>query len=368
MIGAVATAVGSNALTALAYHWAIIAACRVVQGVASATIMVTAKVIIAEIHPRAHRGKWNALVHFFWQLGGITVTTMTLFLPIERWRLMVACTSVPGALLAVVLVFFFEESPRFLLLKDHERAQASVLEIAEMNGVPAPKGKLLPLKTQGVGFVDQLCSTKVIRYMFAPSRRQLTCVLMVIWTMINFGAYSNFMWFLKYLVAVERAHLKQAAYYAMFTGKMAGVAVSMAIIDGAGRIMLCIPGFFVTAAFTTVVVVVPDPDWLVVGGLFLNFLGEELVWCALSTFTPEVYPSMIRGIANGLLVGFGHIGAVTSGFFGPLWMQVLLELPFYLNTGAYILGGLLCFLLLGADTTGQPLADEDTNEDTDKAQ
>jgi len=99
-------------------------------------------------------------------------------------------------------------------------------------------------------------------------------------------------------------------------------------------------------------------DPLLIGATALNFFGEELVWCSFSTYVPEAYPSVIRSVANGLIAGTAHLGAVVSGFGGPFWMDLNVYLPFYLNSLAYIVGAGFS-LLLKKDTAGQPLLDED---------
>ena len=52
--------------------------------------------------PPALLGKWNALVHLFWQIGGICVTIASYFVSSE-WRLMVVLSSLPGDALSLTL-------------------------------------------------------------------------------------------------------------------------------------------------------------------------------------------------------------------------------------------------------------------------
>ena len=196
---------------------------------------------------------------------------------------MTVLASLPGLCLVPVLCALLDESPRFLLLRSREEAQAAVNLIADKNGQPVPAGRLQGLKNpEALRDVSDLAgnmfSPKVIASLFAPSRRSMTITIFVIYAMLNFGAYSNFMWLLKYLERTKKSHLSQYALFGMFGGKALGIAVGVAVIDGPGRIALITPGFVLAALFTVVMV---DPFQVSHASLEAVAL-ISLHWCVAS--------------------------------------------------------------------------------------
>lgn len=86
-------------------------------------------------------------------------------------------------------------------------------------------------------------------------------------------------------------------------------------------------------------------------------IGEELVWVAAMTYTPEVYPVSIRGFALGVIGGVGHVGALASSLLCGILMDQHRDLPFYINAIVFALGGLTS-LSLHVETCGRPIDDD----------
>jgi len=255
------------------------------------------------------------------------------------------------------------ESPRYLLIRSTDKAQAAVYDIAKMNGVAPPRGRLAGLKSNSTRDLDD--QSVIIGLMFSPSLKTVTVVGLLIYLLLNFGAYSNFSYLLKYLTMTKQEHIKQHFYFAMYCGKAIGCVTGSFIIERTGRIALMGPGFFIASFFTLMMV---DPfriesDHFSVTAAAINFIGEELVWISFSTYIPEAYPSVIRSVASGYLTGAGHMGAIVSSFFGPTWMNHSVHLPFYLNSAAYAMACLLT-CALKKDTAGEALVDEIIESDT----
>ena len=94
--------------------------------------------------PQREKGgesSWNAALHFFWQVGGVILITITFFLSDSQWRLLILITSLPGISIVVLQYQYLRETSRFLLDKVGVYQCMDELEfIAESNQETIPGG------------------------------------------------------------------------------------------------------------------------------------------------------------------------------------------------------------------------------------
>ena len=89
---------------------------------------------------------------------------------------------------------------------------------------------------------------------------------------------------------------------------------------------------------------------LLISGMLLSFFNLG-AWGALYAYTPEQYPTLIRGTGAGLAAGIGRIG----GIFGPLLVGMMLDRGYDIGViftifCIAILIGVAAVLLLGKET------------------
>jgi putative MFS transporter len=94
---------------------------------------------------------------------------------------------------------------------------------------------------------------------------------------------------------------------------------------------------------------------LLASGIFLSFFNLG-AWGALYAYTPEQYPTAIRGTGAGMAASFGRVG----GILGPLLVGYLvaqktdISIIFSIFCAAIVIGA-LAVLLLGKETKQQEL-------------
>lgn len=118
--------------TALADNWYVFLCFRFLGGLGVGISSVTAPIYISEISPANRRGRLVGLFQFNVVLG-ILISYLSNFLLSEigeaSWRWMLGVQAVPS-LIFLVLIWFIPESPRWLILKKGDSAQAlSILRI-----------------------------------------------------------------------------------------------------------------------------------------------------------------------------------------------------------------------------------------------
>ncbi len=89
---------------------------------------------------------------------------------------------------------------------------------------------------------------------------------------------------------------------------------------------------------------------LIISGMFLSFFNLG-AWGALYAYSPEQYPTVVRGTGTGMAAAVGRLG----GVLGPLLVGMMLSNGSSINTifsifcGA-ILVGVLAVVFLGTET------------------
>src|SRR5699024_1274646 len=79
---------------------------------------------------------------------------------------------------------------------------------------------------------------------------------------------------------------------------------------------------------------------LLISGAFLSFFNLG-AWGALYAYSPEQYPTVIRGTGTGMAASFGRVG----GIFGPLLVGMMLGAGYGIN----IVFGIFCVaIIIGA--------------------
>jgi len=116
-------------LSAIAPNVEVLAASRVIVGMAIGLTSVAGPMYIAELAPAQHRGKMVSLFQLAVTIGILVSYIVDRALaPAHAWRWMLGLACVPGALL-VIGMLPMPESPRWLMKNGAEKAARRVLEL-----------------------------------------------------------------------------------------------------------------------------------------------------------------------------------------------------------------------------------------------
>ena len=73
-------------------------------------------------------------------------------------------------------------------------------------------------------------------------------------------------------------------------------------------------------------------------------------WAGLYTYTPELYPTRMRGSGSGVAASLGRFAGIFAPTVTPLlWVSAGLWLPFLVFALAHIIGALSVVVLWGRD-------------------
>ena len=304
--------------------------------------------LYAEYLPSEGRGRRLVLLESFWAVGTIIAAGLAwLLVPTVGWRPLMAASAL-AALLVLWIRARVPESPRWLVVAGRTaEARAVVAQVAAVNGRPMPAEEIVPEPPgERVG----------VRALFRPRLRRITVMLWAAWFGIALGYYGLFSWLPTVFVRQGYSFLASYGYaFVLALAQVPGYFSAAWLVERWGRRPTIVSYLVVSAAGTFLFALAPGTGLLLTGGILMSAFSLG-AWGALYAYTPELYPTAVRGTGFGAASGMSRI----AGALAPLIGGALLASSLVLPLGVYALGFLLGAAvvgLLGVETRGRPLED-----------
>ncbi|MCA9724844.1 MAG: MFS transporter, partial [Kurthia sp.] len=146
-----------------------------------------------------------------------------------------------------------------------------------------------------------------------------TLMLWIVWFMVVFSYYGMFLWLPSVMVMKGFSMIQSFEYVLIMTlAQLPGYFTAAWIIEKVGRKFVLSLYLLGTAVSALTFGFADTTAMLLVSGMFLSFFNLG-AWGALYAYTPENYPTIIRGTGSGMAASVGRLG----GIFGPLLVGVL---------------------------------------------
>lgn len=305
--------------------------------------------IFSEYLPQQKRGRYLVLLESFWALGAvITAGLAWLIVPNLGWRWLLAISALPG-----LIIFFIRrnipESPRYLMVKgDTDKAKQVLLQVAAENGVKLAEFELKPLTTAP--------KAEPISTLWKPAFRRTTLLLWVIWFGISLGYYGVFTWLPAFFrtSGMEMLPVYQNSFI-LALAQLPGYFSAAYLVEKWGRRKTLGAYLLASGLFTFLFAAVTSLNWMIAMGIWMSFftLGA---WGATYAYTPEAYPTALRGTGMGAASGMTRIAGAIAPTLGALLMGTSLVLPLSVYAVSFVLAGVAAFFL-PTETRQKPLAD-----------
>ncbi|MDA2302445.1 MFS transporter [Bacillus cereus] len=311
--------IGSG-LTALTTTLAMFLVLRFVIGMGLGGELPVASTLVSESVEAHERGKIVVLLESFWAGGWLIAALISYFvIPKYGWEVAMVLSAVP-ALYALYLRWNLPDSPRFQKVKK----RPSVIEN--------------------------------IKSVWSGEYRKATIMLWILWFCVVFSYYGMFLWLPSVMVLKGFSLIKSFQYVLIMTlAQLPGYFTAAWFIERLGRKFVLVTYLIGTACSAYLFGVADSLTVLIVTGMLLSFFNLG-AWGALYAYTPEQYPTVIRGTGAGMAAAFGRIG----GILGPLLVGYLvaseasLSLIFTIFCGS-ILIGVFAVIILGQETKQREL-------------
>jgi putative MFS transporter len=326
-------------LSAVARGWLDLSLYRVLAGAGNAGYMVTASVLLAEYAPVKVRGRQVALLESMWALGWLVALLLSrLIAPYYGWRAVFALSSAALALLPI-LSLTVPESLRFLVAKGRLEEAGT---LAKRLGLELPERA--PTARRGV------------RDLLKPPYLRRTLMLWTHWFMIVFTYWGIFLWLPSILYARGIPLVRSLDYAIAITiAQLPGYLSGAYLIEVIGRKP-------VLALYMLLAGVASFGMWLsasdfeaLVWGVLVSFFNLG-AWGITYAYTPELYPTELRGTGSGWANAFGRIGGILGPYLAGLLIQAYGNpfTPFSLFVVGHLISAAVVFTL-GVETRGKTL-------------
>ncbi|PGA99173.1 MFS transporter [Bacillus toyonensis] len=311
--------IGSG-LTALTTTLAMFLVLRFLIGMGLGGELPVASTLVSESVEAHERGKIVVLLESFWAGGWLVAALISYFvIPKYGWEVAMVLSAVP-ALYALYLRWNLPDSPRF----EKVEKRPSVIEN--------------------------------IKSVWSGEYRKATIMLWILWFCVVFSYYGMFLWLPSVMVLKGFSLIKSFQYVLIMTlAQLPGYFTAAWFIERLGRKFVLVTYLIGTACSAYLFGVADSLTVLIVAGMLLSFFNLG-AWGALYAYTPEQYPTVIRGTGAGMAAAFGRIG----GIIGPLLVgylvaaQASLSLIFTIFGGSILIGA-LAVVILGQETKQREL-------------
>lgn len=310
--------IGSG-LTALTTTLAMFLVLRFLIGMGLGGELPVASTLVSESVEAHERGKIVVLLESFWAGGWLIAALISYFvIPKYGWEVAMILSAIP-ALYALYLRWNLPDSPRFQKVEK----RPTVIEN--------------------------------IKSVWSGEYRKATIMLWILWFSVVFSYYGMFLWLPSVMVLKGFSLIKSFQYVLIMTlAQLPGYFTAAWFIERLGRKFVLVTYLIGTACSAYLFGVAESLTVLIVAGMLLSFFNLG-AWGALYAYTPEQYPTVIRGTGAGM-AAFGRIG----GILGPLLvgylvaLQASLSLIFTIFCGS-ILIGVFAVIILGQETKQREL-------------
>ncbi|WP_407314076.1 MFS transporter [Desulfosporosinus sp. SB140] len=180
-------------------------------------------------------------------------------------------------------------------------------------------------------------------------------MLWILWPCALFGYYGLTTWFGSLLLAKGFSMIKSIGFIVMITsGGIPGFISATWLIDKIGRKPVTITYLTLTAVAAYFYGQSATYNTLLFFGFMLNFFQYGM-WSSVYAYTPELYPTRIRGTGVGMSNSIGRIGALLGPYImGTMMVAYGSGSVFTLAASVFAVAA-CAILILGPETRGKTL-------------
>jgi len=314
LIGSVAVFGALTAAVALIDSLWALGSLRFLAGLGLGGAMPNAAALASEYVPRRHRPFAITLTIVCVPLGGTLAAVVSGYLlPVVGWRALFALAGSLSMVVAVVLMRFLPESPRYLARHPERWPELTHLLAQIGHDVPA-----------GSTFVDRgemMVAHASIGSLFRPDFRRDTLALWGAMFSCMLSVYVAINWVPSMLAGAGLGLSVASNGLAAFNFGGVGGAICGGLVIariGSRPTMLALAAGAVAGALVLASMPIAAGARAVPIVLMLGFTGALInaIQTTLYALAAHVYPTTVRATGVGTAVAFGRVGAVLSTFAG----------------------------------------------------
>jgi len=331
-----------TALHALAADLNTLYLLRFLAGVGLGAALPQPGIYVSEYTPKEYRGRFLGLVETSWVYGALLALIFPyVIIPNYGWRAAFIVGLLPLLLLPFVIKYM-PESIRYLLKKGRKEEAKSILN--------------------SIGFettameVEELETKFNIWDLFSRRYISRTILLTILWMSLVYTYYAIFLWLPTiYATSFGMSVLKSLFWTLVVTiFQIPGYYSATFLLDRIGRKKVLAIYLVLAGIASLLMSVSTSLQWFQIWTAAISFFNLG-AWAGLYTYTPELYPTEIRGVASGFAASMGRVAGIISPIVtAMLYASYGLLGPYALTSAVHVLAG-ISVVLLGIETMRKSL-------------
>ncbi len=299
----------ASALSAFSPNFTVLLFFRFLTGLGLGGELPAASTLVSEYSPARVRGRMVVYLESFWAWGWIISALIAyLLIPLYGWRIGFILGGIP-ALYAAYIRKGIPESPRYLEQKGRFLEADAIVRKMELQA-----GVENALITTAPGLEQEKKSKVSFSELWSKQYLRRTIVLWILWLGINFGYYGFVLWTPTLLVGKGFSLVKGFEFtLIMCIAQLPGYYSSAYLIERIGRKAVLAVYLAGTAVASYLFGHGESVNSILLSGCLLYFFSLG-AWGAVYAYTPEVYPTRVRGSGTGWAAAVGRIGAITAPY------------------------------------------------------
>lgn len=340
-----------TALNSLAPDPTIMALLRFLAGIGLGGSLPQPGVYISEYIPAKYRGRFLGLVETSWVYGALLSLIFPFFLfPTFGWRPTFLVALVPLFLIPVV-VFLAPESLRYLQLKGKTSEAINLLKRHKLVPPNFDQAKLR-------GIASQRYNVKAaLKELWSSSYWKRTAVLWILWAVLVYTYHGIFIWLPMFYAGppLNFTFVKSIEWVLIVTlAQVPGYYSAALLLDRAGRKPIALTYLALAGVGSVLLSLASNPSSILLWSVVISFFNLG-AWSALYTYTPESYPTRIRGTGSGAAASIGRMAGIIAPTATPLlYASGGLAAAFTVFALTHFLGA-IAVAVLGTETKGKAL-------------
>jgi putative MFS transporter len=299
----------ASVLSGIAPNFSLLLVLRFLTGLGLGGELPAASTLVSEFSPAKARGRMVVLLESFWAWGWIAAALIAyLLIPVYGWRVGFFLGGIP-ALYAAYLRRNIPESPLYLEQKGcFQEADEIVSKMEKQAGVSNNKSDIVNQ------LEDEKRSSITLSDLWSQAYLRRTIVLWILWLGINFGYYGFVLWIPTLLVGKGFSLVRGFEFtLIMSIAQLPGYYSSAYLIERIGRKAVLVIYLSGTALSSYMFSQAASVTTVLVFGCLLYFFSLG-AWGAVYAYTPEVYPTRVRGSGVGWAAAVGRIGSIAAPY------------------------------------------------------
>jgi putative MFS transporter len=305
-------------------------------------------VYISEYIPAKYRGRFVGFIETSWVFGALLAIAFPfLLIPLYGWRLTFLIAFIP-LFLIILIILFAPESLRYLELKNKNEEILKLLK----------KLKLFKeIDEEKIFHGSREAPKKIsLKDVFSLKYRKRTILLWILWAVLVYTYHGIFLWLPTIYVKELGFEIVKSLYWTLIVTLMQvpGYFSATFLLDIIGRKKVLAIYLALAGIGSFLLSIAKDVNTILLWSCVISFFNLG-AWAGLYTYTPELYPTRIRGTGSGIAASIGRFaGILAPTLTGFLYSIGKLSYPFVIFTLAHIIAS-LNVIFLGIETKGKVL-------------